>query len=79
MPMTIVTREEWTAQGYTGTAKPILYVNNTGSNIDMFHKLIRHSIETLEPLHEDIDDIFHLTVRVGYNSDGTNCGMVEFA
>ncbi len=61
------------------TTKNISLVNNTGADIKIAIEQIHHAIKTLEPLPEEVADLFELTVLVGFNPDGSNRGILNWA
>ena len=59
--------------------KNIRIVNNTGEDLGFLAPHITKSIEEIAPLPEEIADIFDLTILVGYNEDGSNRGILNWA
>ncbi len=57
----------------------IVYGNNTGVDTTNFHSHFVALIENGDPLPEEIADLFKVEVLVGYNEDGTNRGIIDWA
>lgn len=57
----------------------LLYVNNTNEDLSMFHEALKTSINTITPLPEEISDLLDLTILVGFNPDGSNRGIINWA
>ena len=56
----------------------IKLVNNTGTNVSMYDKVLLESVES-GILPEEFSDIFTLEILQNYNPDGSNRGILNFA
>ena len=58
--------------------KTIHYVNNTCTDLSMFFPMFAEAYKT-GVLHEDIADLFAIKILKGYNPDGSDRMIIEFA
>lgn len=65
-------------QTESGMNSNIQYVNNTGADISYLFPFFAEAYKT-GVLHEDIADLFAITILKGYNSDGTDRMLIEAA
>jgi hypothetical protein len=56
--------------------KKIIYVNNTGKEVSMFHFVFVNCVKNAKALPKEISDIFTLKI---VNVNGADRGIVEFA
>jgi len=56
----------------------IQYVNNTCADLDQFFPVFENAYKTGK-LHEDFQDLFKITILVGFNADGTNRMVIDAA
>lgn len=56
--------------------KNIIYANNTGEDVSMFHSVFVDCVKNAKALPEEISDIFTLKI---VNVNGADRGIVEFA
>jgi hypothetical protein len=54
------------------------YVNNTNSDIGILFPFFADAYKT-GVLHDDIADLFNITILKGYNPDGTDRMIIEAA
>ncbi len=54
----------------------IIYANNTGKDLSMFHSVFVDCVKNAKALPEDLADIFSLKI---VKVDGADRGIVEFA
>ena len=54
----------------------IIYVNNTGKDVSMFHSVFVDCVKNAKALPEDLADVFSLKI---VNVNGADRGIVEFA
>ena len=56
----------------------IHYVNNSGSDIALLFGYFADAYKT-GALHDDVADLFTITILNGYNADGTDRMVIEAA
>ena len=54
----------------------VIYANNTGKDVSMFHSVFVECVKNAKALPEEISDIFTLKI---VNVNGSDRGIVEFA